>query len=112
VYSGVLKTGDFVYNSRNGKTGALAAWCRCTPNDRTEIKEVCAGDIAACVGIEDVYTGTTLASTQKPVVLERMVFPEPVISQGGGTQDQGRPGKDGHGAVAPGAEDPSFACAR
>ena len=57
-----------------------AAWCRCTPIAARKIKEVLAGDIAAAIGLKDVTTGDTLCSATKPVVLERMEFPEPVIS--------------------------------
>ena len=81
VYSGVLKTGDSVYNSRTGKNERIGRLLQMHANNREEIKEVRAGDIACCVGLKDVYTGTTLASTDKPVILERMEFPEPVISQ-------------------------------
>jgi elongation factor G len=81
VYSGVLNSGDAVYNSRNGKQERIGRLVQMHANDRQEIKEVRAGDIAACVGLKDVYTGTTLAAINKPVILERMEFPEPVISQ-------------------------------
>ena len=81
VYSGVLKKGDSVYNSRSGKTERIGRLVQMHANNREEIDEVRAGDIAACIGLKDVFTGTTLASTSKPVVLERMIFPEPVISQ-------------------------------
>jgi elongation factor G len=81
VYSGVLKTGDSVFNSRTGKNERIGRLLQMHANNREEIKEVRAGDIACCVGLKDVYTGTTLASTDKPVILERMEFPEPVISQ-------------------------------
>jgi elongation factor G len=81
VYSGVLKKGAGVYNSRNGKTERIGRLVQMHANNREEIDEVRAGDIAACVGLKDVYTGTTLASQSKPLILERMEFPEPVISQ-------------------------------
>ena len=81
VYSGVLKSGDAVYNSRNGKAERIGRMLQMHANTRTELKEIRAGEIAACVGLKDVYTGTTLASQDEPVVLERMEFPEPVISQ-------------------------------
>jgi elongation factor G len=81
VYSGVLKTGDSVFNSRTGKNERIGRLLQMHANNREEIKEVRAGDIACCVGLKEVYTGTTLASTDKPVILERMEFPEPVISQ-------------------------------
>ncbi|MFA5941005.1 MAG: elongation factor G [Sinimarinibacterium sp.] len=81
VYSGVLKKGDSVYNSRSGKTERIGRLVQMHANERQEIDEVRAGDIAACVGLKEVYTGTTLAAADKPVILERMEFPEPVISQ-------------------------------
>ncbi len=108
VYSGVLKTGDSVYNSRSGKTERIGRMVQMHANDRTEIKEVCAGDIAACVGMKDVYTGTTLASTQKPVVLERMVFPEPVISQAVEPKTKADQEKMGMALSRLAQEDPSF----
>ena len=81
VYSGVLKKGDAVYNSRSGKGERIGRLVQMHANNRAEIDEIRAGDIAACVGLKDVYTGTTLAAQNAPVVLERMEFPEPVISQ-------------------------------
>src|SRR5581483_5163133 len=108
VYSGVLNTGDFVYNSRNGKQERIGRMVQMHANDRTEIKEVRAGDIAACVGMKDVFTGTTLASTQKPVVLERMVFPEPVISQAVEPKTKADQEKMGVALSRLAQEDPSF----
>jgi elongation factor G len=81
VYSGVLTKGDAVYNSRSGKSERIGRLVQMHANNRNEIDEVRAGDIAACVGLKDVFTGTTLAAQNAPVVLERMEFPEPVISQ-------------------------------
>jgi len=81
VYSGVLKSGDSVFNSRTGKAERIGRLLQMHANNREEIKEVRAGDIACCVGLKEVYTGTTLADPEKPVILERMEFPEPVISQ-------------------------------
>jgi elongation factor G len=81
VYSGVLTKGDSVYNSRSGKTERIGRLVQMHANNREEIDEVRAGDIAACVGLKEVFTGTTLAAQNAPVVLERMEFPEPVISQ-------------------------------
>ncbi len=81
VYSGVLKSGDSVFNSRTGKAERIGRLLQMHANNREEIKEVRAGDIACCVGLKEVYTGTTLADPDKPVILERMEFPEPVISQ-------------------------------
>src|SRR4026207_400635 len=81
VYSGLLNSGDTVMNPGKDRKERIGRLLQMHANERSEIKEVRAGDIAACVGLKDVFTGTTLASIQKPVVLERMVFPEPVISQ-------------------------------
>ena len=58
----------------------MAEWFRCTANNREEIKEVRAGDIAACIGLKDITTGDTLSDANKQIVLESMDFPEPVIS--------------------------------
>jgi elongation factor G len=108
VYSGVLNTGDSVYNSRNGKNERIGRMVQMHANDRTEIKEVRAGDIAACVGMKDVFTGTTLASIQKPVVLERMVFPDPVISQAVEPKTKADQEKMGVALSRLAQEDPSF----
>jgi elongation factor G len=108
VYSGVLNTGDSVFNSRSGKTERIGRMVQMHANDRTEIKEVRAGDIAACVGMKDVYTGTTLASIQKPVVLERMVFPEPVISVAVEPKTKADQEKMGIALSKLAQEDPSF----
>jgi elongation factor G len=79
VYSGVLNSGDSVYNSQTGKTERIGRILQMHANNREEIKEVRAGDIAACVGLKDIATGTTLSAVDKPVQLEKMEFPEPVI---------------------------------
>ncbi|ROR34821.1 elongation factor G [Inmirania thermothiophila] len=80
VYSGVLTSGDTVYNSVKGKRERIGRLLQMHANHRDEIKEVRAGDIAACVGLKDVTTGDTLCSPNDVIVLERMDFPEPVIS--------------------------------
>jgi elongation factor G len=80
VYSGVIKSGDFVYNSQSGNKERIGRILQMHANQREELKEVHAGEIAAFVGLRDITTGTTLSSMDKPVVLERMEFPEPVIS--------------------------------
>ena len=79
VYSGVLNSGDTVYNPVKGKKERIGRILQMHANNREEIKEVRAGDIAAAVGLKDVTTGDTLSDISKPVILERMVFPEPVI---------------------------------
>jgi elongation factor G len=79
VYSGVLNSGATVYNSVKGKKERIGRILQMHANNREEIKEILAGDIAACVGLKDVTTGDTLCDPDEPIVLERMVFPEPVI---------------------------------
>ncbi|MDK4708330.1 elongation factor G [Kingella negevensis] len=79
VYSGVLKTGDTVVNSVKGTRERIGRLVQMTANDRDEIEEVRAGDIAAAIGLKDVTTGETLCSEDAPIILERMEFPEPVI---------------------------------
>ena len=80
AYSGVLKSGDSVYNPVKGKKERIGRILQMHSNSREEIKEVRAGDIAAAVGLKDVTTGDTLCALDKPITLERMEFPEPVIS--------------------------------
>ena len=80
VYSGVLKSGDTVYNPVKGKKERIGRILQMHANSREEIKEVRAGDIAAAVGLKDVTTGETLCSVNDVITLERMDFPEPVIS--------------------------------
>ena len=79
VYSGVLKAGSYVYNSITGKTERVGRLIRMHANNRTEIQEVGAGDIAAIVGLKDTITGHTLCDEKHPIQLESMNFPEPVI---------------------------------
>ena len=81
VYSGVMKSGDTVYNSVKGKKERIGRILQMHSNDRKEIKEVRAGDIAAAVGLKEVTTGDTLCDPNDVVTLERMEFPDPVISQ-------------------------------
>jgi len=80
VYSGVMKTGDTIYNPIKGKKERVGRLLQMHSNDREEIKEVRAGDIAAAVGLKDVTTGDTLVDPKHVVTLERMIFPDPVIS--------------------------------
>lgn len=79
VYSGVVQTGDMIYNPVKGKKERIGRLIQMHSNQRDEIKEVRAGDIAAAVGLKDVTTGDTLSDVQKPITLEKMDFPEPVI---------------------------------
>ena len=81
VYSGVLTSGETVLNSTKGKKERIGRLLQMHANERKEITEAEAGDIAAAVGLKDVTTGDTLCDIDKPVILERMDFPEPVISQ-------------------------------
>jgi elongation factor G len=80
VYSGTLKSGDSVFNSIRGKKDRVGRILQMHANSREEIKEVRAGDIAAAVGLRDVGTGDTLCDANSKIMLERMVFPDPVIS--------------------------------
>jgi len=80
VYSGVLSSGDSVYNSVKKKKERIGRLVQMHANSREEVKSVFAGDIAAAVGLKDVTTGDTLCDLHEPIVLERMEFPEPVIS--------------------------------
>ena len=80
VYSGVLNSGDTIYNPVKGKKERIGRILQMHSNDRKEIKEVRAGDIAAAVGLKDVTTGDTLCDIKERITLERMEFPEPVIS--------------------------------
>ena len=79
VYSGVLKSGDTVINSVKGTRERIGRLVQMTANDRDEIEEVRAGDIAAAIGLKDVTTGETLCAENAPIILERMEFPDPVI---------------------------------
>ncbi len=80
VYSGELKTGDTVYNPLKGKKERVGRMVQMHANSREEIKEVLAGDIAAAIGLKDVTTGDTFCDQEHPITLERMEFPDPVIS--------------------------------
>ena len=79
VYSGVLNSGDSVYTSLRGRKERIGRVLQMHANQREEIKEVCAGDIAAAVGLKDVTTGETLCDPSKVIILEKMEFPDPVI---------------------------------
>ncbi|HZF16739.1 MAG TPA: elongation factor G [Steroidobacteraceae bacterium] len=80
VYSGTLKSGDQIYTPNRSRKERIGRLLQMHASDRTEIKEVLAGDIAAAVGLKDVTTGDTLSDPEKVIVLEKMIFPEPVIS--------------------------------
>jgi elongation factor G len=108
VYSGVLNSGDTVMNSVKGKKERVGRILQMHSNDRKEIKEVRAGDIAAAVGLKDVTTGDTLCALDKPITLERMEFPEPVISVAVEPKTKGDQEKMGVALSKLAQEDPSF----
>ena len=108
VYSGKLESGTAVYNSVKEKKERVGRMVQMHSNSREEIKEVLAGDIAAAVGLKDVTTGDTLCDVDQPIVLERMEFPEPVISVA--VEPRSKPDQEKMG-IALGKlaqEDPSF----
>ena len=108
VYSGTLKSGDTVYNPVKGKKERVGRILQMHANSREEIKEVLAGDIAAAVGLKDVTTGDTLCSKDDVITLERMEFPEPVISQAVEPRTQADQEKMGVALSKLAQEDPSF----
>jgi len=108
VYSGVCKAGDFVYNSSKGKKERIGRMVQMHSNDRDEIKEVRAGDIAAAIGLKDVTTGDTLCDLKEKIVLERMEFPEPVIALAVEPKTKADQEKMGIALGKLAAEDPSF----
>ncbi|MGP1517938.1 MAG: elongation factor G [Ottowia sp.] len=108
VYSGVLKKGDTVLNTVKGKKERIGRIVQMHANNREEIDEIIAGDIAACVGLKEVTTGETLSDISAPVVLERMVFPEPVIAQAVEPKSKADQEKMGIALSRLAAEDPSF----
>ena len=108
VYSGILKSGDSLYNSVKGKKERIGRILQMHSNHREEIKEVRAGDIAAAVGLKDVTTGDTLCDPNNIIVLERMEFPEPVISVAVEPRTQADQEKMGIALGKLAHEDPSF----
>ncbi len=108
VYSGVLNSGDSVYNPIKGKKERIGRILQMHANQREEIKEIVAGDIAACVGLKDVTTGETLCDPDAIITLERMVFPEPVIAQAVEPKTKADQEKMGIALSRLAAEDPSF----
>ena len=108
VYSGVLKKGDTVLNTVKGKKERIGRIVQMHANNREEIEEIIAGDIAACVGLKEVTTGETLSDPSAPVILERMVFPEPVIAQAVEPKSKADQEKMGIALSRLAAEDPSF----
>lgn len=108
VYSGKINSGDTVYNPVKQKKERLGRILQMHANQREEIKEVLAGDIAAAVGLKDATTGDTLCDPSAPIILERMVFPEPVISQAVEPKTKADQEKMGIALNRLAAEDPSF----
>jgi elongation factor G len=108
VYSGVLKSGDTVFNSVRGRKERIGRILQMHANQREEIKEVYAGDIAAAVGLKEASTGETLCDPQHVIMLERMEFPEPVISQAVEPKTKADQEKMGLALNRLAQEDPSF----
>ena len=108
VYSGKLESGTAVYNSVKGRKERVGRMVQMHSNSREEIKEVLSGDIAAAIGLKDVTTGDTLCDGSNPVVLERMEFPEPVISVAVEPRSQADQDKMGVALGKLAQEDPSF----
>ncbi len=108
VYSGVLSKGDTVYNSVKGKKERIGRIVQMQANDRVEVDEIRAGDIAACVGLKDVTTGETLSDPNSIITLERMTFPEPVIAQAVEPKTKVDQEKMGIALQRLASEDPSF----
>jgi len=108
VYSGTLKSGDAVYNPIKSKKERIGRILQMHANERQELKEVCAGDIAAAVGLKDVTTGDTLCAQDHIITLERMTFPEPVISMAVEPKTKSDQEKMGVALGRLASEDPSF----
>ena len=108
VYSGVLKKGDTVYNAVRGKKERIGRIVQMHANNREEVDEIRAGDIAACVGLKDVTTGETLCDPNAVITLERMVFPDSVIRQAVEPKTKADQEKMGIALSRLAAEDPSF----
>jgi len=108
VYSGVLSSGDTVYNPVKDRTERVGRLLQMHANERSEIEEVRAGDIAAAVGLEDVTTGDSLTDPKKPITLEQMDFPEPVIAVAVEPRTQADQDKMGVALAKLAQEDPTF----
>ena len=108
VYSGVLQSGDTIYNPVKGKKERIGRILQMHANERKEIQEVRAGDIAAAVGLKEATTGDTICSPDKQITLEKMVFPEPVISQAVEPKTKADQEKMGIALNRLAKEDPSF----
>jgi len=108
VYSGVLKKGDTVYNSVRGKKERIGRIVQMHANERLEVDEILAGDIAACIGLKEVTTGESLCDVNNTIILERMIFPEPVIHVAVEPKTKVDQEKMGLALGRLAAEDPSF----
>ena len=109
IYSGTIKTGDMVYNVRTGRKERVTRIFQMHSNKQNQIETVEAGDICAVVGLKDVFTGDTLCDERKPIVLEKMKFPEPVISIAIEAQSQADIEKLNIALEKLSEEDPTFA---
>ncbi len=108
VYSGVLEAGSYIYNSTKGKKERIGRILQMHANNRLEIKEIRAGDIAAAVGLKDTTTGDTLCDEKREVILEKMIFPEPVINVAIEPKTKGDQDKMGIALSKLSEEDPTF----
>ena len=108
VYSGVIQSGDSIYNPIKDKKERIGRLLQMHANQREEIKEVRAGDIAAAVGLREATTGDTICNPDNPIILERMIFPEPVISQAVEPKTKADQEKMGIALNRLAQEDPSF----
>jgi elongation factor G len=108
VYSGVLKKGDTIFNPIRGKKERIGRIVQMHANNREEVSEIVAGDIAACIGLKDVTTGETLCDPSAIITLERMIFPEPVITQAVEPKTKVDQEKMGIALQRLAQEDPSF----
>jgi elongation factor G len=108
IYSGILRKGDSLLNSTKGKRERVGRMMMMHSNNREEVEEAFAGDIVALAGMKDSTTGNTLCDPLKPVVLETMTFPDPVIEIAIEPKTKNDQGKMGAGLARLAAEDPSF----
>src|SRR5438093_1594681 len=108
VYSGVITAGSYVYNAAKGKRERISRLVQMHANHREDIEEVRAGDIAAAVGLKETFTGDSLTDPDKPLILERITFPEPVIHIAIEPKTKADQDKMGIALARPAEEDPTF----
>lgn len=108
VYSGVLSAGSYIYNSTKGKKERVGRILKMHANHREDVQEVRAGDIAAAIGLKDTTTGDTMCDENRPIILEKMVFPEPVIFVAIEPKTKADQEKMGGALARLGEEDPTF----